>query len=559
MRPSFGAPNSSFLEGEFRRLSHVHVPINFSPVILPNHQEQSQNYHSEEFQDDLFGNFTDIKLEVSPTLHVSTDNFSLLINQENAPINTTEIVSAQSQSPFLLIENKQWDLGLGAEMPNLPLINLVGAGIGFFKGKRYFSVRLLDNKKQRRSRLELPLSNIELKKWKVGDQIVYASRGGAIFNILTSVEPFITLGPEYSHFGSYVIKAELIAKDLMQIEFNTTKTDGISFNGITYPGRIELSRNHKHIDSLVYQFDLRDPDALLAIKYLLHARFDLTNKEMLKSNGKIILSTQLQQNYISVSGKGGIPLLLMASSARYRSQTNGPIEISNNGKLSKFQVYSSSRVKDFFSRGYLSRNQWMNKTISSSILRGLENQGSVLSSSYSWIYSKRKMDLKSLKRKLIKLGNIFRSNRLETLKFPASQLGYLKTTFSINLNGADILHLLDSSELFNLKEQAILKLRKDFDLLGHREFCRLKPYHYCLNSYQNLIENKYLQIKFLTESLEADYQEKRIEKVSKKLTKIIDLIFNSRYLTEAFINQRPGVKLELRFEGEKIKRHLIQL
>jgi hypothetical protein len=551
----------SNLEDEFSTLSNIYLPINYAAIngistdnILPEHEV-------DEIEDDLFGDFTGLTNNFSPIAYASWQKVTRLVSLQEGSLDSTNIEAAEDESAYLHIENKKWDLGLGLEssidLPN-PL-GIAAARVAFLKGKNYYSIRTLKHKHEKRDALRLPTSQQNLKGWRVGDKILYATRGGVVLNLFLGLRPLLTLGPQYIHSGSYRIKAHLASLNVMEIEVTVTKTDSLGLEALSAPFKLDVSKGKGLLDSVVYQFDLNNSEASKAMAHLFDGRLDLTNQQMLLSSGQIQLSTKIQHSYTSFSGKYGFPLLHVIEGRLGQFESNGKIEKKDSSGIHELEVFSSASSREYFTRGILSHQRWYNETVASTVLRGTEQSGSVISSFYSWSFSKDKMNKKTLRKKLSKLAKVFNTQKLNAIQLPQKRMGYLKADFAINLSGGDILYLLNTANLRVMRENALANFEDDFRLYGHRAFCRLRTYNDCFNRHYLQIKSKYKDLKTTILSLNNSYRNNQINEVTKELTKVLKLLFKSKYLTNSFAQSRPELMFELRLEGENIKRHSIRL
>ncbi|HXH75652.1 MAG TPA: hypothetical protein VNJ08_11835 [Bacteriovoracaceae bacterium] len=550
----------SSLEGEFFRQSRIHLPVQYTPIAGLSFDFSIPKDETDQTEDDLFGDITGLTVNFTPLVNASLEKIKRLVNQEQSS-NSLNIEAASDNTPYLLIENKKWDLGLGLEATtDLPSpLSVAGIGFSFLKGKNYYSIKNLKHKHEKRPALAMPTTWENLQNWRVGDQLFYATRGGIVLNVFLGFKPFVSIGPEYLHSGSYRIKAHLLAADLMEIEITTTKTDTIGIEAGSLPMKVEVSKGKGILDAMIYHFDLKNPGAPVAMENLLKGRLDLTNKEMLLVGGQIMLTTKIQHTYTSIYGKYGLPFIYTQGASNGLSYSEGNVEKTESGKTMKLEVFSTSSIKERFSGGIFSHKKWYNETLASTVLREATGDGSVITSYYSWSFSKDHMSSDSIAKKLNKLADIFGTEQLRELKFHNTKLGYLKLDFGINFSGSDVLFLLNTANLRMVEESALKNFERDFELKGLRAFCKIRTYNDCFNRHYTQIESKFEQLKEKVVSLDRAYREDDIKEVTKTLTKIINDLFKSKYLTRSFVKSRPGLLFELRLEGESIKKHTIKL
>lgn len=551
----------SSLEGEFIKQSNIKMPVVYTNISGIYFNFLAPSNDVDETEDDLLGDVTGMTVNAGPIAYGSLERIKRVVNEEVSSGKDLQIEMASPESPFVLIESRKWDLGAGFELySKLPMpIGLIGGSIAFLHGKNYYSVRHFSKRQEVRPRLQLPITAEDLQSWKVGDQLFYSTRGGAVFNVFLGLRPFITLGPEYIHSGSYRIKVQLLEKDLLEIEVVTTRTDSFGLEAVNLPLKLEFSKGKGHLNSLVYHFDLKSQNALKGIALLFHGRFDLTNQEMLNSDGRIKLSTRINHTYTSLSGKFGVPLVSSIGGGLGWSMSEGEIEQGFEVETKKYEVYSSTNVREYYTKGWLSSRKWFSENITSTVLRAVEGEGSVITSLYSWSLAKNNMNQRLLAKRLSKLAMIFGLPKLKQITFPAKRLGYMKADFSINFSGSDVLALLNTANVAVMGTIAQEALLNDFQQMGYRTFCRFREELDCLRRHSLLIKKKHKTLLTLVQELDSLYKDDEIKMVTAKLTNIIKHLFSSRYLTRAFADLRPGMMFELRLEGEKIKKHIIPL
>ena len=562
-----GDDGPSSLEDEFSKLGHLHLPVSYSTIHGLTFGIHDLS-HSDEHHDDgdSHGDEMGFELDIHPVMFAGFDKIKRLINLSESSNSGLMIEAADVNSPYLLLENKKWDFGLGIESDaHLPLPFVVaGVGVSFIKGKNFYSLRNLVNKNEKRAELKLPLNEEAMKNWRVGDKISYSSKGSIVFNAFVGIEPFFHVGPEYIHTGTYRLSAHLESDELLEIELATTSTDsiGIEGNAIFIGGEASLGKGHAK--SLSYIFNIKSPESFDAIRSLFNGRVDLTNQEMLHSNGRITLKTNSINTSASYSGSFGLPVVYINGGGRGTYVSYGTTEEfehdhdhdhdHDHGHIS--EVSTTASIKERFTRGILSKHKWEYQSIVSTVMRG---DHSLLSTIFSWSFSRDKLNQSTFSKKLRKLARIFHLPQLIELKLPPVKDGYLKADFHVNLSGSDLLSLLNTKELASVKELALNNLQNDFTAYGHRAFCRTKSYQRCLRSYQNLITNKHSDMKSQIYALEKAYKAQDMRDVSAKLNGIAKALFSSKYLTEAFSNIRNGMGMELRLEGENIKKQAFLL
>lgn len=556
-----GDSGPSSLENEFSRTSHIHLPFSYSNTHglsfgyeVGGDVHEHEHEHEEADHEDTEGDDSGLNFHVHPTVNGGFDKIRRLTNLEVSKNDSYELETAEENSSYLLLENKKWDfgLGMGAEA-HLPL-PMFAAGVSVSKvvGKNYYSMKVLQTKNEARSPLLIPVSKENLNSWREGDQLSFSTRGSYIFSVLVGIDPFFHVGPSYSHTGSYQINASLKAHDKLEVQINTLKTDSINFEADTILMGVGAGKTKGHSKSILYSFDMNDEKVFTALSYLFKGRMDLVNQELLSSGGKIKATSDLIVTNTSVSAFYGIPVLFNAGVSRSNNYQEGEMVENHPDETHRSKFYISTSYRDSHSRGILSNHRWENNSVVATVVTG---EDSLLSTIFSWSFSKDKMKASQLRKKLQKISRTLPLPALTEVQFPENNLGYVKTDVSMNFSGADVLFLLNLTEMKSVKEKAIANLETDFKKYGHRAFCKFRTYSNCLARYKNLINHKSLAVKNLVLSVDRAFQNKQLKTVTSELTKIVRLLFGSRYLTEAFVLARPSLDMDVSFEGENIKKH----
>lgn len=106
-----GDDDPSSLEQEFAKLSHIHLPANYST-----HHELELGYifgcHADEAGEEAEEEAPDLNLH--PVLFAGYDKIRRLVCLEKS--NDQKIELCPENAPHLLLENIKWDLGLGGTL-----------------------------------------------------------------------------------------------------------------------------------------------------------------------------------------------------------------------------------------------------------------------------------------------------------------------------------------------------------------------------------------------------------------------------------------------------------
>lgn len=537
----------SSLEGEFSKQANIKLPFVHATIDgLGLDFSFTREDTNQSTTDDLYSDFSGLTVNVGPIAYASRERSKWLINLEDTGRADGIIEPAAENSPYVFIENRRWDLAAGLEAyVSLPLpSSYLGASVAFLRGKNYYSVRRLTHRSEQRAALKLPFDREAVASWRVGDQIIYNTRGGMIYNVFVGMRPFLSIGPEYIHSGSYRLRAHLVAEQLMEIEVLTTSTQSIGLEAVSAAFKMEFSKGRGHMNSLVYRFDLTDPASYKAMATLFHGRLDLTNRQLEVSAGTITVSTSMQHAFSSFSGKFGIPFILILGGSRGTQTSQGTIERTDQGGAHRYQVYNAASVIDTYTTGMLSTKRSYNERISSTILRDELARESVISGIYSWSFSKFRMRGRQLLKRLHRLGELFGKDVLKNITLPSDKLGYVKADFDLNLTGRQVLSLLHTETLKRMHTKARL-LCVRFENCGKRDLQKID------RTTEDLLS--------LSLALDEKYETGKVDEVGLMLVKLMKKLLNSRDLTGAFMELHPDVAFELRLEGEKIKRHTIRL
>ena len=616
-----GDSGPSILEEEFSKLSHLHLPFNFSTLhgvsfgySLESHEEDpshdSSDKETDPNHDESNPDHTGLDLDIHPVVFAGADKIKRLTALEKSSGANFYVEKASENSPYLMLENKKWDLGLGLEIDkHLPApLFTIGGGVSKLISRNYYSIKYLKEKNERRAKLKIPFNLDELKNWRQGDKISYATQGNLIFNVFVGIEPLIHIGPEYIHSGSYRVSIWLSEHNKMNVEIVTTKTKAIGIEGSAIIAGFEWMKSKGHLNSVVYEFDLDHPESIEAMKLLFNGRIDLTNEKMLTSPQNIIFRSNLENNSHSRTSSISIPVIYFKGRSKGVYQTSGTLETTENdehnehdennenqnheeklmesavlpnsnealngfAQIEDFQenlnialpkshiekIFSTTFINEKFTRGILSKHQWESKILMTSIIREPNHQESILSNIYSISYSSDKVKSAKIYRKLQSLANLLQIPQLKHVRFPYNQLGHLKLDLVFNFSGEEILYLLNLTNLENLKTSAITKMKNDFIQKGHQSFCRLKNKIKCLNTYINSMDSKYLSLKTLAKNIDLDYENESLKSISFKINQMMKIILGSKYYLITFKEIFPKLDVELRLEGEKIKKTLIEL
>lgn len=442
-----GDDGPSSLEQEFSKLSHIHLPVNFSThhglILGYKFGEHEHEEHHEEEEPEVEA----ANLNFHPVFFGGYDKIQRLVCLEESREQKIEV--CPENVPHLLLENKKWDLGLGGEMDmHLPIPNVgVGAGITYIRGKNYVSVKVLNNRNEKRPKLNFPTHQSEFKNWRVGDQLTFMSKGSVILNVFIGIEPFFHMGPELIHTGVHRISAKKTSDDTLQVEFGVVKSNSLGLEGNAIVLNSEFNRSSGKSSSVIYEFHLNDEKDYPAIAALFKGRLDLTNKLMMNSGGEILLKTNLKNKGTSFSGSLGLPIVYFNGISRGTYHSNGEIEEHEEDEIHHHQVFSSIKSKEHFTRGVLSKHLWENQSLITTVVRDEhESKESILSTVMNWSFSKDRVKSTLFDKKMAKLARQTGLMEFTSVKLPAGTEGYVKVDVSINLAGKHIMSLLTSEQ-----------------------------------------------------------------------------------------------------------------
>jgi hypothetical protein len=530
-----GDDGPSSLETEFAKLSHIHLPMNYST-----HHGMSYGYEVGSHVDEEVENKDEnIELNIHPVFFGGFDKLERLTCLENSQ--SGKIETCRETSPYLLLENKKWDLGLGGELDihlSIPGVS-AGAGISYIKGKNYFSVRMLNYKSEKRSKLQLPTHISAAYNWRIGDQLTYMSKGSIVLSAFIGIEPFFHVGPEFIHTGVHKISVKKITPHIFQVEVALLKSNGLGVeaNGIVL--NAEASKSLGKSKNLVYEFDIYNPNVFLALNSLFEGRLDITHKLLLESKGSILLKNLTTSKGQSLSGNFGLAALFFNGGTVGTYSTVSDVEIKEENEMHLHKLYSVAHIKEHFTRGFLSNHLFLNRALFTTIVKEDHEDDSMLSATYSWSLSKDKLSGDKLKEKirksLFKLG----LKNIPPISFGHNQKGYLKADVSLGLSGGQVLKLLNLANLAKLKTIGLSQIEG-----------KIKKINF-FKKHQNLIQKRNL--------IEETYADKNYVKLNKHLNAYLNVFFNSEFHIQAFLSNNLPHVAEINIEGEYFKKTKVKL
>lgn len=449
-----GDSGPSSLEEEFSKMSHFHLPINYST---------GEGYY--------FG-FEIGKLEDEFTIEnhpVAFGGMDKIVRATCLSESSPKLIEVcPDDSSYLLLENKKWDLGLGFEShTHLPLPG-VGVGIGFtyLKGKDYYSYRYLNHKKEKRAPLNFPLNVDEFSNWRNGDQLVYMAKGTVVFNVYIGFEPFVHLGPMVSRTGVHRISMKKIDEKTLIAEIGDFKSNDLSLEGDAIVLGGELNRGKGKASSVSYEFNMEDPQVYPVLAQLMMGRLDLVNQSVLEGFANVVFKSDSVNKGWTSSGGISIPIVFMNGRYRGTYSSVGTAEEFEEGELHKHDVYSISKVKDHFTRGVFSDHLWVNQTLVSTIVREQDHPDeSIMSVVLNWTYSRDHFRHSEFQRKIKRAARSTGIKALESIRLPRETKGYVKINVSINLAAEHILKVLNKKQKDELEA---LQKRSDYEGLNKK-------------------------------------------------------------------------------------------
>lgn len=540
-----GDDGPSALEEEFSMMSHIHLPVNFNTLeglsfgypfggdhgheeIDHDDHDDHGDMHTDDHSDDIdeADSHTEengFELDVHPVVFAGYDRINRYLNLEKAANDTTGLDLSDNNDHYLHVQSRKWNFGYGVEADmHLPLpLWSFAFGVSKIKSKNYISKMILESRTEQRLAIKSPLNMSELSNWRTGDSMSYMTSGSMVFAAMVGIEPFFHIGPEYIHSGNYKINLELKDLNTLVVNIITTKTNSIGIEGNAIISGIEASTGHSKMRNIIYEFDVSNEESLKALGYLLNGRIDLTNKELLTSNGSIVLKSRFNNKYRSITGSFGIPVLYFRGKNRGIYNQEGIVENFEHGDIE--QVFSSTTVKEKFSRGLWSRHLWHTESITSSIIRHDDHEDeSILSTQFNYSFSNDNMRYGEFAKSYKKLVKRFKLDT-KKLNLPYKRNGFIKIDLSLNLNAADILTLLDGSKLKNILHSSKARHLK-----------------------------KLLKLKV---KIDKDYKASSYASITKSLTKFMRFIFQNDRLLEKFLNQKRSLPLKLSISGDYIRQH----
>jgi hypothetical protein len=449
-----GDSGPATLEQEFSKMAHLHLPINYSTS-----EGFYPGYEIGVLESGLV-------LENHPIVFGGTDKIVRSTCLEQTSANVIEV--CPESSPFLLLENKKWDLGFGLESHiHLPLPGVgFGAGISYIKGKTYYSARHLTNKNEKRASLKFPLNPAEFKNWRDKDQLFYMSKATIVFNVFVGYEPFVHLGPQISRTGTFRISMTKIDDKTLIAEIGNLKSKDFSFEGYALIAAGEFNGGRAKANSVTYQFNMEDESTYPILAYFVAGRLDLVNQAIQEKTGSVVMKTDSINKGRSLMGSLGIPVLFNNGAYRGTYLSNGTVEEMEEGKLHHHDVYSRSKVKDHSTRGLLSDHLWENQTLTTTIIREADAPTeSILSVVLNWSFSRDHIKLAQFQKKMRKAAKVTGISKLREINLPDSTRGYVKVDVSINLSAEHVLKILTKDQKAELE---VLQTKNEYQALNKK-------------------------------------------------------------------------------------------
>jgi len=554
-----GDDGPSTLEDEFAKNAHLHLPVTFSTLHglsfgLENPLESHNESENEQGADEHSG----FELNFHPVVYGGQDQFIRYISQDQSSAPTLQIESASEEKPFIRIENKKWDLGVGLNLEqHLPLSLLsMGVGASYVRGKNYYMIQKLNSRFEHRSPIRIPINSEEFSHWRPGDQLAFAAKSNLIFNAFIGIEPIIHLGPEISFSGIYRYRIELKDHKTILVQVTDINNTSRGIEASAFPFFLEIGQGRGRINALTYELNMLQKESYLTLKSIFNGRLDLAQKLALTHPEDVKIKISGTTSSSSISYGLVLPALFTLGKTNGRYLTNLDSQEKEEDHVHQEKISNAIIQSEKFTRGFFSNHMWENKTIASTIIQGEE---SAIGSVFTWSLSKDKMKPSFIRKKLQKISWILDRDIAQRLKLPTNNLGYLKIDLVLNFNGNNILNLLNSDKVEKIRSLALELLEQDFSRLGHRSFCRIKKYQHCLNSYSTHIFDKTRKITEFKNKINSYYLKNKSSKLPLEISNLIHELLQSKYLTQSFRKLNPTLSLNLSLEGEKIKRHLIKL
>ena len=527
-----GDDGPSSLESEFAKLSHLHFPFNYSTKegVLFGYELLNSEHESEDGNDSH-----GIDINMHPVLFGGVDKIKNYICLEEG--NTIQIEACSESSPYALFETKKWDLGLGAEADvHLPIpMFSAGLGISYLKGKNHYSLRMLKHKNEVREALLLPVSQKNLSQWRPGDQFAYYSKGSLVINIFIGVEPIFHLGPEYIHSGVYKIQVKMIDEKTLFVNIASLSSNavGAEVNGVIL--NVEGTQSTGKSIALNFEFNLKNPNAFEALNALFAGKINKTQKLIEKYKDLANLKIDLDTKGTSISGNLGIPMLYATGGGVFNFSSEGEIEdVEQDGQRDEHESYTSSKGKERFSRGVISKHFWENSSVSTSVLRelGITAEDSAMNTAFYLIFSKDKMNIARLEKKINRIAARWGITGLKNVNLPSVDKGYLKLEFLVQWKGMDILRLLNTENLKVIKAQGLV----------NRKF---------INTHEQLTD--------LRNKIEESYAKKDLSDVTAQVNQFMKVFMGSKVHFQIYSKLFGQPLVQLKLEGENIARTSILL
>lgn len=502
--PHGGDSGPSSIEEEFSKLSHIHLPVNFSTLEGLSFGYEFGLGHEGAHEGEEIRSF-----EIHPTAFGGYDKLKRKICLDEATEGVIE--KCPESSRYLFVENKKWDLGLGVEAhTHIPIPGLIGGiGLSFLRGKNYYSFRYLDYKYEERSPLKIPSDWNVFLDWRIGDELFYSAKGSITFNVAVGIEPILHVGPLVSKSGTFRFKLKKVDEYLLMAEISTENGNAIAFEGNAIFVGGELGIQQGKVKSIKYLFDMQNEENYSRLQKLLAGRIDLLSKTLIGEEQNLLHHVNSIIFGKSASIGFGLPVFYIFGRGRGTYAIQEVIdEKEEDGKIHRLYVYAVTKVKERFSRGIFSDHLFENQTVTSTVIRD-ENEpsGSLLSFIVNWNFGRDHIKPKQFKRKLNKLSDLFGIKELKNIKIPDWQNDYLKVDISLNLSAEEVLKILSVEQIWALRPY-----QKEKDYIGlNKKIIEFMTEHFKnIDGLDELFGLKKLE-------LQLNIEGENIKKISKKL------------------------------------------
>ena len=512
---------------------------------------------------------TALEFKVRPLYIYDFDKITRIFNQtpHNKKNNDDELDLNHSQNGFLVQQVKTIMLGFGANTTFFfsnasGLQNLVNFSIGLIPTKEKTSLfnYFVENKEDiYTNKRKVPFKSEMLENWKVGDNVLFKSSGGAIF-VASAGIPFVRVGTTIAVFGSWMYYLEKMGNNKVYINATNVTTKA----ALAFTNTFTVNAVDNYIKDIgighSFEVDLSDFKAARAYEDMLKGNL-VPMQEMAKDD-KNLAVINVESNDYKISGNMksfifDISLAKFTSSkANYYSLANAHFLRSGVKIENEYGIYSreilgrtltkhKNRIKSFYG-GITKVTDQEKKLIS------IDNK-----IQFSWNFEKDHFEKKALDHAI---DEIIQDTGLDFLKIKTpdtEKLGYVRISlkaeadmfFTRAINGINKEFIF-----FNIQKNMLLMIENYFkDDNDKNQLCNFTEIVFsCKNKYTQESITALTKIKELSNRLNIN--EKNNKNFTQAYAEIGEFVWTNQFIFKAILEQMKtcGSKIIYEISGEKI-------